>query len=84
MGKPTRTQPAHDTTFEPEPPPLPAHDVAMKTLLRLAKFIDNTVTKDDQLLSDLEIAFGSTSLTRTSHAAERILHRAETVTWGGA
>lgn len=82
MGKPTRTQPAHDT-FEPTPP-LPAHDVAMKTLLRLAKFIDNTVTKDDQLLSDLEVAFGSTSLTRTSHAAERILHRAQTVTWGGA
>ena len=80
MGKPTHNHPPH-ITFEPAPPP--AHDVAMKALLRLAKFVDTTVTKDDDLLAQLEADFSSGSLTRTSHAAERILHRAETATWGG-
>jgi len=55
-----------------------------KALLRLAKFIDITVTQDDHLLSELETAFGSGSLTRLSDAAANILRYAEAKTWGGA
>lgn len=64
-------------------PTRPGDHYAAKTILRLAKFIDTTVTQDDQLLSELEIAFGSGSLARLSDAAATILHRAEATTWGG-
>jgi len=72
--------------------PLPAtssepRDETARTILRLAKFIDIHVTRDDQLLADLEWAYAThrlNGMTDLTIAATRILNRASTLTWGGA
>lgn len=54
-----------------------------QALLRAAKYIDETVTEDDTLLHALEDAYAGGSPTQLADAALNIVHRAETITWGG-